>query len=232
MHQNRLHPDIMDHITRQAIPPQLEASALAMSFIFKKSDWCDQVLKLNLARGSPVPILLGKDLAEVCKGNTHGKNLLLLVNDWSGECFFLRDCFFECLQDHEPMAANSVVTFKDSKLNVYVHDAIYTAEWLPIPNITRFISSQKDVFALYYHRNKVEKLAIGNIQGIQEYKGEEAIKEICSLKLEFRGGEVVYRVLKDPSMATKVVNVRPKDGGREWVSGWRKARPGEQADIF
>src|SRR4051812_48609368 len=94
----------------------------------------------------------------------------------------LRRCFFDSLQDHEFEATNSVITFKDSELKVFVHDILSPDEWVAIPNITRLLSFETDVFTVYYHKDEMEKLDQANIRGIQEYREDNTIKEICSLK--------------------------------------------------
>lgn len=210
----------------------LKACGLAMNFVFKKPDWCDNIMEINSETKYPMPLpvllLLGKDLPEVCQGKTRGRCLLLLVNDWTGDSRFLRKLFFECLQDHTFDKENSIVTFKGSRLKLYVHEALNATEWIPTKAIPQIISLKEEVHVVYYNENQMYKLGPDSIGGIQDYTGTKAIKEICSIKLKFRDGETVYRLLKGPKKETKVVNLTTTDAwGAKWVVGWRKARDGE-----
>jgi hypothetical protein len=71
-------------------------------FIFKNDVWIRQVLELqNTCEKGPVPCLVGSGLKNLYYGKPRGANLMLLVNDWTGDIRFLKALFFESLRDYE-----------------------------------------------------------------------------------------------------------------------------------
>ncbi|KAM5357139.1 hypothetical protein ACJZ2D_016573 [Fusarium nematophilum] len=168
-----------------------ESLAQIWGLVFRDGRWISEILELGHPRGKAAPCLLGPGL-KGCPSNT---SLVLLVNDWSGDSIYMRDLFFECLQDHEYDDVRDVVKLKECGISLYVRDALKSEEWLFIPKPWMFFNQGSNgpfTYVTYYHRPDLEELApssTGDVVGV---------RKVWSLELEFANGKPLQRVIISP----------------------------------
>lgn len=194
----------------------------------------DKVLRIRGCSPSRDPIvsLVGADLKKICHGGkTDRTYLVLAINDWSGDARYLREVFFNSLQDHQYNEATSEVYLTHSGITLYIGDAVTSEEWLHIADPSRIFHLRRSKLStnvIYHSDSSLYHIGPELIGGISEYstKKKKAIRQICSIKLKFRDGTPVYRVFISFSKSARVVNIT--DGTRSgWVTHWRLAKPHE-----
>lgn len=205
-----------------------------MGVIFKNPSWLRKVSEIVGFRGiTPSLMLVGYDLPDVLEDRLSGRTLMLLVNDWSGDHYYERDLFLPSLQPHDIddikdiNPSNSMITLA-SGLRLFVQDAIFSEEWLSTPEITKFLSREKDNYVFTEKEGICQKIPIEHIQGLQEFKGDQAIKDICSVKLKMNDGMMRYRVIFNPEKKVRVVGeMHWEPGCHDGPATWRLAKENE-----
>jgi hypothetical protein len=204
-------------------------SARIWDFIFKNDSWISKVLKLGNAhpQGGPLPCLVGSDLRKVSCGKSKGTYLVLLINDWEGDVQYIREAFFNSLQDYEVVEEGSVIRLKDSGILLHIADAIKSHEWVPMKDPRRVFrrSGRKlSTQAIYYTEDVVHEIDSSKIGGIEgfSWRKKKAVRDICSIKLKFRNGSPVYRVFENPERTVRVEPIKVRDENqKDWVASWR-----------
>ncbi|KAH7248371.1 hypothetical protein B0J15DRAFT_380234, partial [Fusarium solani] len=116
--------------------------------IFKKDNWLEEVLKIRYSTpcyGDPIPILLGKDMRMIARSEASVINVALLVNDWGGDCQFLKKLFLSCLQDgwsYEDKS-KSIIVFKHCHIRLQAEEVLRGQEVICITQPEALIGSQE-----------------------------------------------------------------------------------------
>ncbi|KAH6973350.1 hypothetical protein EDB80DRAFT_693382 [Ilyonectria destructans] len=209
------------------LPSKYKKYCHAWALIFKKDDWLEAVMELQPGHplGDPVPLLLGSALSTKWGGKTEINDVALLVNDWSGDCLPLRNLFFDCLQDHVVDKPNGIIRFKDCKIRLHADEILRGQQEISIQNPESLIGFERKkglfTYVSYYNKGILQKIGPDCIAGIREREGKEKIEELCSVKLQFRGGQTCYRELHSSSKrieANRLVTV--DEQGHPWTNGW------------
>ena len=153
----------------------------------------------------------------------------LLVNDWTGDVQYLGDLFYKSLHDYEPLG-DSLIRLKSSGLVLHIRDIGFVNNedgWIEMLDPSKLFNekeSKLSTLVIYYEGDIIHQLNsshIGGIGGILGRSGVEAIGDICSLKLEFRNGEQVYRVFFNPKKELRVVHIMSDNG---YITHWREVK--------
>ncbi|KAH6986818.1 hypothetical protein EDB80DRAFT_818526 [Ilyonectria destructans] len=199
------------------IPFKYKKDCPAWALIFKKDDWLEAVMELQPGHplGDPVPLLLG----------WRGTDLAILVNDWSGDCLPLRKLFFDCLHDHVFDKFNGIIRFKHCKIKLYVNEILHGQQEISIQKPEKLIGFKRKkglfTYVSYYNKGIQQEIGPDCIAGIREREGTKEIEELCSVKLQFRGGETCYRELHSSSRRMKANRlVTIEERGNSWTTGW------------
>ncbi|CAM1503406.1 Fc.00g081820.m01.CDS01 [Cosmosporella sp. VM-42] len=200
-----------------------EFAANRWNLIFKSFKWIDEVKKIECVGGSPRPCMIGNRREE----SAAGSSLLLLVSDWSGDSTYIRNLFFECLQDHTYDKENCIIRFTKGNITLYVHDIVQSVECLHVPDPSIFFGqgiTGPFTYVTYCDKLGLEKLDRKSIVGIKGLLGKDAIREICSLKVEVGEGLSRYRTLMRLHKSTRFVKILENGD----ITGWRRVNPGER----
>jgi hypothetical protein len=204
------------------------------SYIFKGDSWIYKVLSMSAP--GPVPCLVGSDLQKVYDGKPNGAYIALLVNDWSGDVFYLRDEFLSLLKDHEVLE-KGIIRLKDSDITLHIRDVLSSEEWVSIKDPSKLFDldqkgSSLSTQVIYYTEDVLHTINQNQIGGTKGLSGKkEAVRHICSIKLKFRNGEPVTRVFEDPERKEREVRVVDIPTGEERKE-WRIATPGEAERLY
>ncbi|KAK4243147.1 hypothetical protein C7999DRAFT_18463 [Corynascus novoguineensis] len=200
-------------------------------FIFKNDSWLSKVLKTTTGHilGDPIPCLVGRELQEISNGNTKGKHLILLVNDWGGDVQYDSETFYASLQDYDVIEKGSVILLRASEILLHIGDIHgrnieFVEGSIPVKDPSVFFSLNNSEFStqvIYYNKNNIYTIGSNEIGGVIGAKNEEAIRDICTIKLKFRNESPVYRVFMNPEWRAWVTPIRKKDGKVSWTVGWR-----------
>ncbi|KAK2775700.1 hypothetical protein CKAH01_03586 [Colletotrichum kahawae] len=184
--------------------------------------------------GSPLPCLVGGDLERFCLRKCDHAYLVLLINDWSGDSAYITKKFFSSLLNHKYNRVTQEVTFEHSGLTLHIGDAICATNecWVPFARFEKLFcagSANANTLVLNYKENAIREIPPELIGGVQSGHGKDTSRA-CSLRLEFREGNPVYRVLYRPTMMKGLINIERRDQtGRKWVVAWRAAEGKEKS---
>ncbi|KDN62707.1 hypothetical protein CSUB01_08513 [Colletotrichum sublineola] len=202
--------------------------------IFKDTSWTDEIIKLDVMGGSPLPCLVGGGLKSLYYGKSAKAYLVLFVSDWGGDSFYLKEQFFLSLQDHEYDAEKHEIRFHNSNLVLHIADAIGVTDegWVMMTDPRKLFHGRRrnnpHTYALYLHDDNLVSIASDAVGGIEK-AGKKNISQICSVRLKFREGNPAYRVLGRIDRSRKAVGILEKDEhGREWTRTWGPPRPGDR----
>lgn len=217
------------------LKPILSTSKI-WGLIFKSDKWVNRVLQTQGGSNQdPTVSLVGADLEKVYhRGQPKRAYLVLAIHDWTGDTTFFRDAFFESLQEHKYDKARSEVYLTGSGITLHVGDVVKSDEWLYMSDpsrIFRLRTGKLSTNVIYYMDDTISYIGPESIGGIRDYpvRRKKAIRQICSIKLEFRGGTPVYRVFISFSKSVRVVNIQVTDNTTsKWVAQWRVAQPNER----
>ncbi|KAK4074912.1 hypothetical protein Purlil1_12843 [Purpureocillium lilacinum] len=196
--------------------------------IFENESWLDEVCEIEDSSGlTPVPCLLGKDLRKITNGKTESTYICLLVNDWTGDCQFIKKKFLNSLRPYEKIEGKNEIRLKDTGITVNVEDIIGPAdEWLQIAPPSQLFKRARggaSTYVTYYGpKNRIEYLGpkvIGGVEGVTRKKNK-AISEACTIKLRFRGGQSCLRIFESPAVKPRVEYIRENNGN---VMGFKLA---------
>ncbi|KAM7209797.1 hypothetical protein V8F06_014818 [Rhypophila decipiens] len=203
-----------------------ESCARVWDLIFKDDEWIRQVLQhQNPFGGAAIPCLVGCDLKRLYYGKPNSAYLTLLVNDWTGDVQYMKELFFMSLRDHEYDKEKSEIRLKSSGITVHIGDVVTSEELLIMTAPTKlFCGRRVSTKAMYYTEDVLYDIGpnfIGGIEGVSTKK-KKAFREICSVKLKFRDGSLVYRVFSTTRRALNVVGIQePDENGKLWPVRWR-----------
>ncbi len=195
------------------------------AMIFKNSDWLEKAEKTGLK-----PSLFGSDLPALYNGEKRGPaHLALIVSDWSGDARFFKQDLFQSMNKHTYNEKTFEVRF-ESGIILNIHDAIKCLEGIMIANPKKhFKQGDRTVFStvLYYGERTLRNVGsecIGGMEGVGPKKLAN-VRDICSVKLQFANGDMVYRSFIRLGATRKVMPVR-LDGSSNIVA-YRPPLPGE-----
>ncbi|KAK1837940.1 hypothetical protein CCHR01_19436 [Colletotrichum chrysophilum] len=184
--------------------------------------------------GSPLPCLVGGGLKTLYYGKSTKAYLVLFVNDWSGDSFYLKEKFFSSLKDHDYEAEKHEIRFHNSDLVLHIADAIAGTgdPWLKMEDPRKLFHGRRQnnahTYALYFDNSDLISISSDAVGGIEE-AGKKNVSQLCSIRLRFREGNPAYRVLERKNRSRKAVGgLKPDEHGRKWMRTWRPVRPGDR----
>jgi hypothetical protein len=208
----------------------LHSSCQVWGLIFKDDSWINKVLKLsNPDHGSPIPCLIGRDLEGLYSGKPAKEAYVsLLIHDWTGESVYLKNLFFDSLNDHVYNAPLGEITLKQSGLTVHVRDAFYMneTETIYLQDISKLFRESRYgpcTSALYYNNDSLINVGPSCIGGVSKYdvRSKLYIYDFCSVRLRFRNNELVYRYFARIGSKVRAVGVEEKhEHGDRWITSW------------
>jgi len=195
------------------------------AMIFKNSSWLEKSEKAGLK-----PSLFGSDLTALYNGENRGPaQLVLVISDWSGDARFFKQDLFQSMNKHTYNEKTFEVRF-ESGIFLNIYDAVMCREGIMIANLKKYFKQgDNTVFStvLYYGERTLRNVrsdCIGGVGGVGA-KNLAKVRDICSVKLQFANGDVVYRSFIKLGATRKVLPVRP-DGSSNIVA-YRPPLPGE-----
>lgn len=201
--------------------------------ILKLDTYTNELQNISQQPYSPNLCLVGRDLDRVAKGDCKGAYLVLLINDWTGDSYYFRDLFIKCLQDHEPfqqpldecpevkLKCGITIQIEDTRCIGANEGSI---ENIQPGRLFRRSWGKLSTCVLYYDEDVLTRLKEDSIRTINDLPKRKAINEICALKLKFREGTPIWRILSNPKKTAELINLRDHTGH---IIGWRVATPPE-----
>ncbi|KAK2059291.1 hypothetical protein LY76DRAFT_465715, partial [Colletotrichum caudatum] len=153
----------------------------------------------DVMMGSPVPCLVGGGLKTLYHGKSTKAYLGLFVNDWGGDSRYIREKLFLSLQDHEYDAEKHEIRFRNSNLVLHIADAIAVTDenTVTMADPRKLFHGRRrnpHTYALYFGDDNLISISSDAVGGI-EAGSKKNISQLCSIRLKFREGNPVYRVL-------------------------------------